>query len=238
MKLPSDLLDQLTRTCKVANLLGINEIVMQDCDKGKIVRGMTDVGTPVVILHEFDLDMEFKDVAIRDAKSFLAKLELAEDRDTNYRVFINIDQDKLSVASFEFKGSKFNMKFAAGSERAVRSPKSLKDMVIARFQMETDAINTLNRATKAMVGDFVTFVCDGEEVSFEIKTASKDIFTYTFTDRVSAVDGDEPSFACSYPVKALISIVKNSDDNWFNIGERGILNTQIQQINVHLIPRV
>lgn len=240
MRLESNLLIQLERATMVARQMGISEISMEENSVGKMFRGMSDAGgTPVVLTHTIDDDLPFSSLAIRDTGSFLAKLNLALERDENYKLYINIDPNKNAVSSLEMKGHKFKLKFIAGSSEAVNAPKRLKDPNKYGFEMSDDDIKTMEKGVRAMGGEFVTFICDGSDVSFEIKAGKNDVFEYTFTDECLSLDGsDDCSFAFSYPTKTLLTLIKNSDDKIFKIGGKGIISGVMEHTNVSVFPRI
>lgn len=240
MRLESNLLTLLERATAVAKLMGITEISMEDNAIGKMFRGMSDLGgTPVVINHVFDDDLPFGSLAIRDTGSFISKLMLAQERDENYRLFINIDDKRNCVSDIELKGSKFKLNFVAGSADAVKAPKRLKDPARFAFEMSEEDIKTLEKGVRAMNGEFVTFVSDGSEVSFEIKTGKTDVFSYAFAEEVMSLDGsDDTSFAFSYPVKTIVKLIKNSDDKMFKVGAKGIFNGVMESTSVSVFPRI
>lgn len=240
MRLDSTLLTLLERATNVAKMMGITEISMEDNSIGKMFRGMSDAnGTPVVINHTFDDDLPFGSFAIRDTGSFVSKLMLASERDENYKMYININANKNSVSDVEIKGTKFKLSFIAGSADAVKAPKRLKDVPKYAFEMTDEDVKTLEKGIRAMGGEFVTFVSDGTDVSFEIKCGKTDVFQYTFSDEVMSLDGeDDCAFAFSYPVKTLSTLIKNSDDKMFKIGGKGILSGVMESTTVSVFPRI
>lgn len=240
MRLESDLLMLLERATMVARQMGITELSMEDNSVGKMFRGMSDAGgTPVVLNHTFDDDLPFSSLAIRDTASFLNKLNLALERDENYKLFINVDKNKNAVSDMEMKGHKFTLKFIAGSAEAVKAPKRLKDPNKYGFEMSDEDIKTLEKGVRAMGGEFVTFVCDGVNVSFEIKAGKNDVFEYTFSEECMSLDGsDDLSFAFSYPTKTILTLIKNSDDKIFKIGGKGIISGVMEHTNVSVFPRI
>jgi len=239
MRLDNNLLVLLKRATAVAKQMGISELSMEDNNIGTMFRGMSDLGgTPVILHHMLDEDLPFGGLAIKDTGSFIAKLNLATDKDENFKIFLNVDERKNHVKSIELKGTKFKMSFITGSADAVKAPKRLKDPSKYSFQMEPDDVKTLDKAIKAMAGTFVTFVSDGNEVSFEIRVGKSDVFSYKFCDEVLSMDGDDASFAFSYPVKTITTLIKNSESGIFQVSKKGIFNGIMQDTNVFIFPRV
>jgi hypothetical protein len=239
MKLNKSLLNLITDTTTVANMVGINEISMEHNDVNSMFRGMDDSsGTPVVILQNIEEKLPFGSMAIRDTGSFISKLNLSHNNDENYSTFINIDDNTNAVKSIEFKGLKFKLSFIAGSKDCVKAPKRLKDEFKYSFELNQDNVKTLSDAIKAMKGEFVTFVCDGCEVSFEIRTGKTDVFSYTFCEEIMSFDGSEESFVFTYPVKSILNIIKNSDNQMFKLSSKGIFNTVIKNTNVFVFPNI
>lgn len=240
MKLETTLLTLLERATSVAKQMGVSEISMEENAIGKMFRGMSDNnGTPVVINHTIDEDLPFASLAIRDTGSFISKLHLARERDENCKVFVNIDSNRNVVSDLEIKGLRFKLKFIAGSADAVKAPKRLKDTPKYAFEMSDDDIKTLEKGIRAMGGEFVTFVSDGSEVSFEIKQGKSDVFNYTFADEVMSLDGsNDSSFAFSYPVKTIITLIKHSDDKLFKVSSKGIFSGVMESTTVSVFPRI
>lgn len=241
MRLKQDILQTLHSVANTARLLGIAEISMEENAIGKMFRGMSDTGgTPVVLNQSIDFDLPFASLAIRDTNSFIQKYDLAVERGGDLcEAHVDIDQNRKAVSSIQFRGNKFKLNFIAGSAEAVRAPKRLKDPFKHSFSITEDDIKTLKKATKAMGGDFVTFVYDGSSLTFEVKASKTDIFSYTFCEKVVNLGGGAPTFAFAYPIKTLTTMLDNSDDNLtFQIGEKGIINGVMGGVNVFLFPRI
>lgn len=231
----------LERTTKVAHIMNINEISLEDSPRGNLIRGFdASHGAPVVINHivdDEDLELPFSALAINDCTSFVNKAKLALSRDDTYRTNIEINANTKQVDSINFKGKRFKLEFQAGKASTIRAPKAIKDTVAYTFKIEPQDMATLSQSVKALGGEDVTLVCDGTSIFYEAGE-KKDKFSMVLCEEFEAVDGANSSFVFSYPFKTFYPVVSNCESCTFSLTTRGMLNCEINGINVYVIPRI
>ena len=181
MKLNSEIFGLLTQAVRVGKIMGIEEIAMEDNEKGTMFRGMADVGgTPVVMLQDIDVDLPFTGIGVPSAGSFLTKEKLAFDNDDGYTVYAQIDTMSNSVKSLDFKGGKFKMNINTAKTNVIRAPKAIKDIDVIGFLIEEAEAKTIKQAVSAFrKAELVDIVSDGDSITLEIRSA-EDGGSFTF----------------------------------------------------------
>ena len=240
MKITSDVFEVLMRAVSVGKLMGIDSIAMEENDKGKMFRGMTDSGgTPVVLLQHIDIELPFAELGVTDAKSFITKEKLAHTNDSEYTIYAQIDEMTNSVVALNFKGHKFKMSINAAKTRIIRAPKAMKDVDVMAIQLEDEEVTTLQLAISAFPSaELIDVVSDGDSIHLELQGKSVGSFEFHLeNDPLELNGGCSDGFVHSYPVKTFINLLKHSESKTIKIGQMGILSSSIQDIQIYVFPR-
>ena len=238
MKLQGAVAQLVTQVTEVAKIMGIDEVAIEDSDRGPLLRGFSAThGAPTLICHTTDIKLPFRAFAINSCSLYTAKTDLALSQDENYETQLTLDEHSNNVTSVTFKGKKFKLAFNAGNPATVRAPKAVKDVVKLKFAVNPDAVTTLSKSMRAMEAEYVTVISDGDTVKFEISTGPKDIFEYEVSDQVKAIEGDDATLVMSYPFKTFFPILKHCDQGVVFVTQRGVLNCTINGINIYAFPR-
>ena len=228
------------RAVSVGKIMGIQEIAMEENEKGRMFRGMSDIGgTPVVLLQEIDTEIPFTGLGIQNAGSFLNKEKLAHSNDSDYTIYAQIDNMSNNVKSLDFKGHKFKMSVNAAKTNVIRAPKAMKDIDIAAVQLEEEEAVTLEQAVRAFNGaELIEIVSDGDNIHLEIKSnVDGGSFEFQLENEPLDLNGGTDGFVHSYPVKTFINLIKNSESKTNKKGRQGVVSGRIQYINMFVFPK-
>lgn len=240
MKLDSEVFGLLAQAIRVGKVMGIEEIAMEDNEKGTMFRGMADVGgTPVVMLQDIDIELPFTGLGVPSASSFLIKEKLAYDNDDGYTVYAQIDTMSNSVKSLDFKGGKFKMNINTAKTNIIRAPKAIKDVDVLAIAIEEDEAKTIKQAVSAFrKAELVDVVSDGDSVTLEIRSAEDGgSFTFDLENEPLELNDGTDAFVHSYPVKTFLNLIDNMEDRVIKIGKQGVLNGSIDDIKLFIFPR-
>ena len=81
------------------------------------------------------------------------------------------------------------------------------------------------------MGSEVVTIAYNDGVSFKLSDINSDEFQHVFaleTESINGGAGDE--FSHNYPVKTLLALFKQSPTGHFDIGEKGILNINVNDL--------
>ena len=240
MKITSDVFELLMKAVNVGKIMGIDEIAMEDNEKGCMFRGMADAGgTPVVMLQDIDIDLPFSGLGVQHSGSFIVKEKLAYTNDNNYTIYAQIDSMTNNVKTLDFKGNKFKMAVNTAKTNIIRAPKAIKDIDAVGFEINEDEVKSIEQAVRAFgKAELVEVVCDGEHITLELKSSEDGgSFSFELEYEIAFFNCDEYSFVHSYPVKTFLNLIKHSEMKLFKIGKQGILNGHIEDIKMYIFPR-
>ena len=76
-------------------------------------------------------------------------------------------------------------------------------------------------------------------ISFELIDLNNDVFTHTITSDVKLLDLDtDENFTHRYPVKLIFTLFNHNPTNTFEIGQKGILKININNLDVYVLPQI
>ena len=233
MKLTSDEITYIQNVVKTAQTVDIDNIIIEQ----DTVRAIDDNKTVVLFQNEGVPDMSFGSIGLNRIDVFVSRLDIAKTQPDFTIEAENVDDNKYA-RSLTMKGKGVKIDYRCANPTTIHAPKQIMDTLEYRVQMNADAVMMLQKGQAAMSAETVTIVSNSKGVSFEIVDINNDLFNYTFTDEVeNLLEGDNTNFAHRYPIKTLISLFKQNYES-FSIGQRGILNICVHDLNIYVLPQV
>ncbi len=238
MQITPEVLTFLKKVVRTAELVDIDNIIIET----GCVRAIDDKKT-VLIFQENNIPiLPFDSIGLNRTGVFTSRLQLAETRD-NFTVDAILNAEGDQVISLTMKGAGMKIDYRCANPTTVKAPKKMLDTLKYRIPLNSEAVMLLQRAHVAMpqLSDIqvVTILSSKDGVSFELADSNNDVFSHTFTlSAENLVDGEPVLFANRYPVKTLLSLFKQNPEGFFDIGEKGILNVVVNDLNVFVLPQV
>lgn len=238
MKITSEVLTFLKKVVRTAELVDIDNIIIETGQ----VRAIDDKKSVLIFQEDNVPILPFDSIGLNRTSVFTSRLQLAETRD-NFSVEAILNDDKDQVVSLIMKGKGVKIDYRCANPVTIKAPKKMLDTIKYRVPLNSEAVMLLQRANIAMPQlaglDVVTILSDNNGVSFELADNNNDVFSHVFAVRAeNFIDGDPAQFANRYPVKTLLSLFKQNPEGVFDIGEKGILNIVINDLNVFVLPKV
>lgn len=216
-----------------ANSVGIESFVIDE----EGIRG-TDEGKIVVILNpSFDLTVPFEGLAIGDVGQFVSRYNIHNNNEPkSIDLELGDDGNTLKVA---FKSKGLTIEYRCVKPGRIKAPKKFHDTLMCSFELTEEAIEMIKKGSVTMKADEVLFVKDedSDEVYMQMTDVNKSQFKFEIEGKVEPVE-DTCMFAHRYPVKALLAALKDSDDNFVDIGEMASLTIRKKGINIIIPSRV
>jgi hypothetical protein len=237
MKLSKELIDYIRTVVKVAKLVGIESVAIEK----DLVRAM-DENRTVVICHSDDVpDLPFDGIGIGRLDVFSSRFALIDGRDGFVTEAEISNKDKTDqVSQLTFKAKNIKVDYRCANSTTIKAPKVIKDPMKYEFALSSDAVDTLVKAQGAMGVEYITIISSADKgMCFELVDVNNDVFSHEFSDQaVSIDDRSDSEFVHRYPVKTLISLIKQDPTQRVQVSEKGILRVIVNSINVYVLPSI
>lgn len=236
-KLTKQILDYIETVVGVAKTAGIDNIIIET-DK---VRAIDEDKTVVMFQTEGVPDLPFGAIGLNRIGVFSSRYEIAKAA-KDFAIEATIDdtsKDEPSfVRSLTLKGKGIKIDYRCANPKTIQAPKALNDAITHRVKMTPDAVQMLTKGQSAMAADEVAFVGNKDGVFLEIKDTNSDALNYTFGDTVLLENGHKVvDFFHRYPIKVIAPLFKQNPDGDFLLSTRGMMNIEVNGINVFVLPR-
>lgn len=232
MKLDANSVAHLTNVTKVAQIVGIDNIIIEP----GLIRGIHDDKT-VVLVHSKDVpDMEFGSIGINRLSTFLSRLEIVKTRD-KMEVDAVVDEDKGFVRSLTMKGEGVKIDYRCANPATIQAPKQINDVLKHSFSVTHEDLNMMVKGQSAMDTEFVTIQTDKDgAVYFILSDINSDEMKFRVADSTEKLDKDAKTFSHKYPVKIVQTLLKNGNGT-LKVGGKGILQSSINGLTIYVLPQ-
>lgn len=225
MKISSDLLEYVQNVAKTARLVNINSVIIEP---GR-VRGIDEISSVVLFQTENIPDLEAGSIGLNRIDVFLSRLELVKTRE-NFSVEVVQDPNNSFVRAFMMKGKGMKIDYRCANPAIVRAPKTIHDSIVANIPLDPEAISLLQKGAAAMAVETTAIVSDNRGVTFEIEDVNSDKFEHTWSEVI------DTKFSHKYPVKTLVTLFKQVPEGEIEIGQKGILRINVNDLDIYVLP--
>lgn len=234
MKVNRDELAYITNVVDTARMVGIDDVIIEP-DKVRAI----DENKTVVLFQDQDVpEMSFNSIGLNRINVFLSRLDVARTQ-PNFEVNATTDDDSEFARSLTMKAKGVKVEYRCANPRTIAAPKKVNDTLVCKINLTADAVYLLQKGLAAMGGEVITVVSDEYGVTFKITDINNDEFTHTFTDQVELLSEDaNVTFTHNYPAKILLSLFKTDPEGYFCIGQKGMLNIVVNNLNIFVLPQV
>lgn len=232
MKLTNELIAKIQNITQTAQLVGIDSVIIEK----DAVRAIDDEKT-VLIFHGDTNDIPFDAIALNRLSLFASRLELAKSG-AGFEVEAITDDAKEYAKSLVMKNKKSKIDYRCANPSVIKAPRQIQDTMKYQVTLTPEIVNTLAKAATAMGSDCIEISATEDTAKFEMSDMNKDAFSLDITGNIKSIKNGTLSFKQKYPIKVLIALFKKSPDSTFNIGENGLLNIIVNDINVFVLPQV
>lgn len=239
MKLDTNIITFIKRVIKTAQLVGVDNIIIET---GK-VRAVDDSRTIAIIQDSGVPTFPFESMALNRIDIFLSRLALVDNRD-DFTIDAIIHEKTNQVSSLTMKGKGIKVDYrCANIDTMSKIPKQSADVLKYRVDIDADTVSLLQKAQSAMpqqdTVDVVTIVSKDDGVFFELSDVTGDVFSLKFAEGATSLipDDKDTRFVYRYPIKTLLVLFKHNPTGVFNVGQRGILNVEVNNANIYVPPR-
>lgn len=242
MKLSTDAIAQLDQLVQTAMIAGLKKLVIEP---GK-VRGIDEKQSVVIISTTNVPDLNGKQVGINRIDQLSARINLVKAQGDLAIDATESQSNAADIALLELSVGKTKAQFRCASVEAVKGvPKNITDTLVWEIKVGGKVLPTISQGISAMSSEQLTIASrDGLTVSFECVDTNKDVFT-TDAEEAPVWTGTGPagtSFCQKYPAKTLLALIKEAlktePQVTLRLGEGGILNLEVNKLNIYVIPVV
>jgi len=233
MKLTQDLIDFIETVVKTGQSVNIDNVIIEP----DMVRAIDDARTVVLYQNTNVPEMPFGSIGLNRIGVFLSRLDIAKSQD-NFTLDVIVDDDSEYARSITMKGTGTKIDYRCANPTTIQAPRQINDNLVYRIELNAEAVSLLQKGQVAMGSETVTIASD-DGVSFELTDVNSDAFKHTFSPDVELLDEDaNPAFTHRYPAKTLLALFKQNPDGHFDIGEKGILNINVNGLDIYVLPQV
>lgn len=236
MKIDRSSLTYIQNLVRIANLFKINSIIIEP----NRIRAIDDARS-VFILQEKDVPvMPFGSIGMNRLDLFASRFEIIKASE-DYSIEAVVEGDTTPFArSLSMKSKGIKIDYRCANPATIQAPKAMNDAIKHKVKITPAMEAHIQKGQSAMAADEITFVGTKDGVSFEITDINTDKLIYEFsTAAENVVDGDvsTPTFIHKYPIKVITTLFKNSSHREFFLTSRGMLQVEIDGVNVIALPR-
>lgn len=218
---------------KTAQRVGIEDVVIDDL----CIRGIDEARTVVINHKDENLDLPFTAIGLSRTNVLLSRLELAKSQE-KFAVEATTDDGQGFVKTLLISAKGVKVDFRCANPSAIRAPKTVNDTLACLVPLDAGAVVLLQKAQAAMGADTVTIISNDNGVTFEMYDVNNDKFSHTYEGSVESLEGGSTDFVHTYPLKIVLPLFKENAGGSFAVGEKGILNIEMNGLNLYVLPQV
>lgn len=233
MKLDNDTIKYLNNAVTVAQLVGIDDMIIEP----GLVRAMDEAKTVIILQNEDVPDMLFGTIGLNRLSTYKTRYDVAHTQD-NFTMDAVTDDNGEFVRSIAMKGKGIKIDYRCANPTTITAPKALKDEANHELDLNGEGVLMFQKGMGAMGSENVTIICN-DGAFFEFADDNNDTFKYQFADGAKElVAGADAKFVYKYPAKVLLALFKNDSSASFTIGKQGTLSVSVNGLNVTVLPKV
>jgi len=233
MKISQDIIDFIETVVKTGQSVNIDNVIIES----DMVRAIDDART-VVLYQSTDVpELPFGSIGLNRIGVFLSRLDIAKNRD-DFTLDVIVGEGDEYARSILMRGTGTKIDYRCANPATIQAPRQINDKLAFRVNLNTEAVDLLNRGAVAMGSETVAVIGD-DGVSFELTDVNGDVFKHTFTANIEFLtENPNDTFSHKYPVKTLLSLFKQNPNGYFEIGEKGILSITVNGLDIYVLPQV
>lgn len=150
-------------------------------------------------------------------------------------------QDVGYVTSIIMENDNTVVEYRCQNPDTIQAPKKINDTSKFRMSLPRKSAKLIKSAQGAMGSELITFTSDGNGVFYTILDINGDEFKHRFSDSAMNLNDSDSAahFSHKYPVKVITAALAGNEEAYvFDIGEKGIITTEINRLNVLILPQV
>jgi hypothetical protein len=234
MKITPELVKYIQNAIKLAQLVGIEELIIEP----GMVRGM-DTARTVAIIQDSDVpELPCGALGITRLNVLNSRINVVGGME-DFNVDVTVKDGTTHAFSLTLKAKGTKIDYRCGDPTLIQAKRKINDPLRYKVSITPEMVDLLNKGMSAMSATSVAIICNSEGVSFELVDNNNDIFKHVFAETVETVDGSlmdtPPKFAYRYSAKLLLSVLKK-EPTYFEIGTVGLLKVVVDGLSVLLIP--
>lgn len=219
---------------KTAKLVNIDSIIIET----GMVRALSEDKTAFIFQDQSVPAFSFSSIGLNRLDVFQNRLEIAMACD-NFSVDATADDSGSFIKSLIMKGKGVKIDYRCANPKNIIAPKKFNDIIKTQVEISSDAVSMMQKGQVAMRSETITLINNEKGVTFELMDINSDVFSHTFTTITKNLTADtDTRFVFKYPVKLLLTLLKNNPNGYFNVGQKGILNVLVNKLNVFILPQV
>jgi hypothetical protein len=225
----------IVNAVKTAQSVGIDSIIIEP----DWIRGCNEAKTVVIFQNEDVPSLSVGSIGMSRIGTFMQRYNIISNQD-NPTFKADVDSNKGYVRSIVMSSSDTKIEYRCANPETIQAPKKIFDTTKYRVLIPINSGAIMKQAQAAMNSEIVEIASDKTGTFFKILDINNDDFKHILPeDAVTIDDDDAPAkFAHKYALKNVLDIIDPAVDTMFEIGERGVITTSVNGLNVLILPKV
>ena len=235
MQLTQEIKELLTRIIKVARLMKIENVVIdQECIRGQVKE------EGVMICHRANIPpLGFQGLGISRIDTLYARLNLLG---SDFEIE-TVENSKGLIVKMLLSRGNTEVEFKCADPAIMpKAPRLIKDPIAFTFEMDEDTIALLSKAPSAVKGEALTFSGNRAGVIGKLSDIEGDMLQHVVSETlIYTSESSREEFYHSYKNKILIPLLKECASDGkatVNITDRGMINLIVLGITVYFAPEL
>ena len=213
---------------KNAKLVNIDSVIIET----GFVRALAEDKTVFIFQDQNVPQLPFNSIGLNRLDVFISRLDTAKSCD-GFSIKATVDDTGTFVRSLTMKGKNVKIDYRCANPKTIVAPKKFNDILKTQVRLTPEAVMLMQRGQAAMRSDTITLISNEKGVSFELVDINADVFSHTFASSATSLIQQDTNTHF-----LLLTLFKLNSDGCFNVGQKGILNVEINGLNIFVLPQV
>lgn len=227
-------IDVIVNVVKTAQSVGIDNIIIEP----ECIRAIDDAKTVVLFQNKEVPQLSIGLIGMNRVGTFMQRYSIISEQE-NPTFKVEIDESKGYVRSIVMSSKDTKVEYRCANPDTIQAPKKINDNSMFRILIPRTSGIMMKQAQTAMNSEIVEITSNNNEAFYKIIDINNDDFKHTLPEKAVTIDEETPAeFSYKYPLKNILAVIDTKVDTMFEIGEKGIITTSVNGLNILILPQV
>jgi hypothetical protein len=228
-------IDIVVNIVKTAQVVDIDNIIIEPDN----IRAIDDAKTVVLFQNEDVPSLSVGSLGMNRIGTFMQRYNIIKSQNNPEFQAIR-DEDKGYVRSIVMKSDNTKVEYRCANPDTIQAPRKINDVPKYRLRIPSSSGSLMKNAQAAMSSEIVEISSDEDGVFFRCLDINNDEFKHKISDMAIDIEDEDADVAFShkYPLKNILATMDSHSDSMFEVGEKGIITTFINGLNILILPQV
>ena len=234
MKLSKASAVSIENVLRTAKLIDVNEMKITNTNvSGYNTDRSAFIFSPHTIVEDIGV------MAIKRLDVYLARYDIIKDMDDSEIIITTQgDGDDRICKQLDLNAKRIKLQYRFGSHTMIQAPTAVKDNELYTIKIDEEITSLITKASIGAESPKVELSCSNGELTYNLVDLSNDLLCIESDEKVVTEGDGVCNFTHSYALKMFIQLMKNTTDNEFCIGAKGLLKVNVNNLDFYMLPRV